>query len=138
MKYPFIIAFISVLLMPVMGIAQEEASSEATVKAKNYVFTDQERDSLQLWFYDRATVMGLKDEKRDEFYSIVLDYLGKARALLNKETGDAPKVVQEKFEQLLTEQHEQVKAILDEEQYNYYLDTYSKLVKSFYERKGWE
>lgn len=138
LKHPFIVAIIFFLLLPAAVSAQEDDSSSSSMNANKYIFTDQERDSLQLWFYDRATVMGLEDEKRDEFYNIVLNYAGKARALRKKELEYSSGQEQEKFEQLLKKQHEEVRAILDDKQYTYYLDTYNKLLKSVYKRNGWE
>ena len=82
--------------------------------------------------------MGLNDRKRDEFYNIVLDYLGKARALQIKKQGYSEEKEQEKFEQLLKKQHEEIREILDEKQYAYYLDTYNKILRSYYKRQGWE
>ena len=102
------------------------------------IFNNTERDSLQVWFYDRATVMGLKDEKRDEFYNVVLYHTYKMKALEKKDKGYTPEEIRERFEDLLTKQHQEVKAILDEKQYGYYLDTYDKLLRGVYDRKGWK
>ena len=127
------------LLFPISGLrSQDTDPSTSNTEDQNFIFNNRERDSLQLWFYDRATVMGLKDEKRDEFYNIVLYYSYKMRGLEKKEKGNSPEQVREKFEQLLTKQNEEVRAILDDKQYTYYLDTYDKLLKSVAQRKGWE
>ena len=138
MKNPFIYALVLFTFSNAVVFSQEDESSASSAKTKNYIFTDQERDSLQLWFYDRATVMGLNEAKRDEFYGIVLNYLGKARTLQNKKQGYSHEKEQENFEQLLKMQHEEVKAILDEKQYAYYLETYNKILRRYYKRKGWE
>ncbi len=101
------------------------------------LFSNVERDSLQMWFYDRATVMGLKDDKREEFYNIVLYHTYKMRALEKKEKGYTPEEIRSKFEALITKQNTEVKAILDEKQYRYYLETYDKLLEDVYKRKDW-
>lgn len=102
------------------------------------IFKSTERDSLQLWFYDRATIMGLKDEKREEFYNIILYHTYKMTRLENKDKGYTPEEIRSKFEALIQKQHAEIKAILDDKQYPYYLDTYDKLLKGVYKRKGWE
>ncbi|MCW5515685.1 hypothetical protein [Muriicola sp. Z0-33] len=102
------------------------------------IFKSTERDSLQIWFYNRATVMGLKGEERDEFYNIILYHTFKMTSLEKKDKGYTPIQVRSKFEELLQKQHSEIKAILDEKQYSYYLDTYNKLLKGVYERKAWK
>ncbi len=124
------------LLLNIEAYGQNDSSTSA--KAKTSLFTSQERDSLQLWFYDSATVMGLQDESRDEFYNIVLYHTFKMKALEKKDKGYTAEQIREKFEKILTKQHNEVKAILDEKQYAYYLDTYDKLLQDVYYRKGWK
>ena len=128
---PFIPTLLFVLFVSSFVFAQ-------TQDAKQDIFSSAERDSLQLWFYDRATVMGLKDEKRDEFYNIVLYHSYKMRALEKKDKGYTPEDIRKKFEELLAKQHKEVGALLNEKQYTYYLDTYDKILKDIYDRKGWK
>lgn len=128
---PTTLLFLLLTLVTLGSLQSQEKEHE------KYLFTATERDSLQLWFYDRATVMHLKDDVRDEFYNIVLYHTFKMKALEKKEKGYSPKEIRTKFEELMTKQNIEVKAILDEKQYTYYLDTYEKLLKGVYERKGW-
>ena len=128
---PFIPTLLLALFVSSFALAQ-------TKDATPDIFNSTERDSLQLWFYDRATVMGLKDEKRDEFYNIVLYHSYKMRALEKKDKGYTPEEVRKKFEKLLAKQHKEVGALLNEKQYTYYLDTYDKILKDIYDRKGWK
>lgn len=102
------------------------------------IFKSTERDSMQIWFYNRATVMGLKGEERDEFYNIILYHTFKMTHLEKKDKGYTPQQVRSKFEELLQKQHTEIKAILDEKQYSYYIDTYDRLLKGVYERKDWK
>lgn len=102
------------------------------------IFRSTERDSMQIWFYNRATTMGLEGDERDEFYNIILYHTYKMKRLENKEKGYTPRQVRAKFEELLQIQHAEIKAILDEKQYVYYLGTYENLLKGVYERKGWQ
>ncbi|WP_282117127.1 hypothetical protein [Cellulophaga baltica] len=114
-------------------------SQEKQEKSKRVdIFKSTERDSMQLWFYDRATIMGVTGEKRKEFYNIILYHTFKMTALEKKEKGFTPEEIRVKFEELLRKQHSEVKPILDDTQYGYYLDTYKKLLKGVYERKGWK
>ena len=123
----FVLFFFSVLL----GAQQNGSNKESTI------FTSQERDSLQLCFYDRATVMGVEGEKRDEFYNIVLYHTFKIKNLGKKEKGLTDDEIKVKFEALLKKQNQEVRQLLSDKQYNYYLETFGKILDSVYSRKGW-
>ncbi len=132
-----IVAFIIFLVILSSPIYSQEDNGQEKSKRVD-IFKSTERDSLQLWFYDRATIMGVTGEKRKEFYNIILYHTYKMTALEKKEKGYTPKEIRSKFEELLQKQHSEVKPILDDKQYGYYLDTYKKLLKGVYERKGWK
>ncbi len=105
---------------------------------KVWIFTDKERDSMQIWFYNRATAMGLSDEIREEYYNIILYHSFKMARLDDKDKGFTPTEIRTKFDALLAKQHSEVKAILNEEQFGLYLKKYDLLLKSVFERNGWE
>ncbi|WP_350286135.1 hypothetical protein [uncultured Croceitalea sp.] len=128
---------ISFLLLTLFTLSSLH-SQETAQKNETDLFTTTERDSLQLWFYDRATVMGLKDNQRDEFYNIVLYHTFKMKALEKKEKGYSPEEIRTKFEALLKKQNTEVRAMLTEKQYAYYLETYDKMLKDVYKRKNWK
>jgi hypothetical protein len=114
--------------------AQEDIES----KQANPVFTAEERDSLQLWFYDRATAMGLQGEKRDSFYNIILYNSSRIRKLVKREEDMNQDELVSKFEALMDEQNNEIRPLLNEKQYEYYLETYSKMLDSVYRRRGWQ
>ncbi|TAI47330.1 hypothetical protein [Flagellimonas allohymeniacidonis] len=122
------------ILFSLSATCQKQIKNDKT----NDVFNGSERDSLQLWFYDRSTVMGLNEDKRNEFYNTVLYHTYKMKALEKKEKGYTSDQIRQKFNELLLKQHKEVKTILDEKQYAYYLDTYDKLLRDIYDRKGWK
>ncbi len=115
-----------------------QKDNNANVNPESSLFTSNERDSLQVWFYDRATVMGLRDDVRDEFYNIILYHTYKMRNLEKKDKGYTSEEIRTKFDDLLQKQHKEIKAILDDKEYTYYLNTYEKLLKGVFERKGWK
>ena len=130
-KQKFLLGAI-VSLIGLSAVAQQENSSFDA-----YLFTREERDSLQFWFYDRATVMGLKDEKRDAFYNLVLYHSYRLKKLRKWESDLSQDELIRRFETIIQEQNEQIHLLLDEKQYKYYLDTYDKILDSVYSRKGW-
>lgn len=119
------------------GYAFGQYKDSIAVNPKPNLFSQQERDSIQLWFYDRAIVMGLQGDLRDEFYNIIINHTQRMRNLSSKEKGYTPEEVRNKFEELLKKQNTEIKAILDDKQYAYYLETYDKLLKSIYKRADW-
>lgn len=135
MKLSFLKSLIILSLYIVSTTLQGQSSKSHSA---NDVYKSAERDSLQLWFYDRATVMGVEGKKRDEFYNIILYHTFKMTRLENRDKGFTSQEIRVRFEKLLQKQHSEVKEILDSKQYNYYLDTYDRLLKGVYERKGWK
>nr|WP_299170802.1 hypothetical protein [uncultured Allomuricauda sp.] len=115
-----------------------QKDNNANVNPKSTLFTPKERDSMQVWFYNRATAMGLSNEIRDEYYNIILYHSYKMKGLEKKDKGYTPEEIRTKFDGLLQKQHKEIKAILDDKQYTYYLNTYEKLLKGVFERKGWK
>lgn len=122
-------------------ILPTQAQSDDQIKSadqRSYIFTAKERDSLQIWFYNRATTMGLSDNLRDEFYNIILFYSNKMSRLDDKDKDYSEEQRRKKFEELLARQHDDIKAILTEDQYQMYLKTYEKILDEVYERNQWE
>ena len=94
-------------------------------------------NSLQFWFYDRATVMGLQGDKRDEFYNIVIYHTFKMKNLNKPEKGFSDDEVRTKVQELLRKQHQEVRAMLNDKQYTYYVETMTKIMDEVFARRGW-
>ena len=118
------------------GFAQENKTEKERIYQD--IFTGEERDSLQVWFYDRATVMGLQGDKRDEFYNIVVYHTFKMKNLNKPERGLSNEEIKTKVQELLQKQHREIKPLLDEKQYTYYLQTMTKIMDEVFVRRGWE
>ncbi len=115
-----------------------QKKSEKSKMGTSDVFTSKERDSMQVWFYNRATAMGLNDESREEYYNIILYYTYKMRRLGMKEEALSEEEIRLGFNSLLKKQHSEIKAILTDDQYNQYLKKYDIIVKGVYKRNGWD
>ena len=126
------------ILICVVSFNMHAQEMETTETKPKEVFTSQERDSLQFWFYDRATVMGVKGEQREEFYNIVLYHSYKMKNLAKPSKGYTSQELKVKVEEVLEKQHAEVRALLDEEQYRYYLNTMNKIMAEVFKRRGWE
>lgn len=137
-KMKFLTPFLLFLSLSIGLSNVSYAQSNDEKQQAGSLFESTEKDSMQIWFYNRATAMGLKDEKREEYYNIILYHTFKMTRLENKEKGYTQQEVRAKFEALVKKQHSEIKAILDKKQYAYYLDIYNKILKSVYERKGWK
>jgi hypothetical protein len=128
---------LSFLLFSLLSIGVVDVQAQSNDKPHSQVFTPQETDSLQLWFYDRATVMGLKGQKRDEFYNLILNHSYRMKKLVKLEEELTKDEMRARFEALLAEQNQEIRQLLDEKQYSYYLETYNKMLDSVYHRKEW-
>ena len=129
------LAFICMVFMLSFGICAQ--NKEIKDVERQDLFTSKERDSLQFWFYDRATVMGLQGDKRDEFYNIVIYHTFKMKNLNKPEKGFSDDEVRTKVQELLRKQHQEVRAMLNDKQYTYYVETMTKIMDEVFARRGW-
>ncbi|WP_411029705.1 hypothetical protein [Spongiimicrobium sp. 3-5] len=125
------------LFLSVNSFGQTQTTKDEETN-KVWLFTDKERDSMQIWFYNRATAMGLSDDIREEYYNIILYHSFKMARLDDKDRDFTPTEIRTRFDTLLAKQHSEVKAILNEEQFGLYLKKYDLLLKSVFERNGWD
>ncbi len=127
---------ISLFFIPLLSLqGQTKAVSQ---EDKVWSFTAKERDSMQIWFYNRATAMGLEGEKREEYYNIILYHTYKMARLDDKDKGYTPLEVRTKFDILIEKQHSEIKSILTPKQYTLYREKYDLILKSVFQRNGWE
>ena len=107
---------------------------EMTQKQKEYeenkveIFTLEERDNIQMWVQEEVVKMGLSEEEMGEYNKILLYYLGKLRRFDDKDMGNSKEEILQKLDELIIKQNEDVKEVLNEEQYEMHLEFYDKMV----------
>lgn len=111
--------------------AQNSTSKEQKLEEnKVQIFTFEERDNLQIWFYEKVNEMGLTETKREEYYSVILYYSVKMNRLDDKDMGYTKAEVEQKLEELLKKQDIEIKKLLPKDAYKTHLENYGELMRS--------
>ncbi|WP_271764772.1 hypothetical protein [Aquimarina algiphila] len=120
----------------VFSQTQEEKQAERE-KNKVEIFTSGEKDNLQFFFKEQVDKMKLTEDLRDDYYGIILYYTNKMRRIGDKNKGYTEAEIKTKFDAMVIKLNDEVKEILTKEQYPMHRESFSKIVTSVYNRKGW-
>lgn len=119
------------IMLSFFNCFSQELTPKQLEKQENKVkaFTSEERDNMQMWFYERVNEMNLSEAKREEYYSIILYYSVKMKRLDDKDLGFTSKEIEEKFDSLLKKQEKEIKKILTQEAYEMHTKNYQELIR---------
>ena len=98
-------------------------------KNKVQIFTVNERDNLLNWFTDRSKLMGLSEDKEDEYSGILIFYFVKMGRLDDKDQGNSKEEILQKMDILLKKQDVEIKALLPEDEYDIHQNNYDEFIK---------
>jgi len=98
-------------------------------KNKVQIFTVNERDNLLNWFTDRSKLMGLSEDKEDEYSGILIFYFVKMGRLDDKDQGNSKEEILQKMDILLKKQDVEIKALLPEDEYDIHQKNYDEFIK---------
>jgi len=99
-------------------------------KNKVEIYSPEEKDNLQMWFYEKTNELGLSDSVREEYSSIISDNIFDMRRLNDDDSGNTPEELSEKFNKLVDKTNASVKPLLTEEQYEMHNKNFGKLTKA--------
>ncbi|MGI9551843.1 MAG: hypothetical protein ACR2MT_11630 [Aurantibacter sp.] len=129
MKLLQAIFFASIFLIYAPSKAQTGEQND-TVAEGNMVFTADEERYITQWFQGFVEEMQLSEEVATAYERITTDYSSRMEALGTEEKAATKSQIIEQFNDLMEQQHHDIKEILTTEQYDIYYDTMSKLVWS--------
>jgi len=98
-------------------------------KNKVDIYSADEKDNIQRWFYEETNKLGLSEAKRAEYNRILSDNIFDIRRLNDKDKDYSQTERDTKFDILVKKTNKEVKSILTEEQYIMHLKHFEKLVK---------
>ncbi|TGV03525.1 hypothetical protein [Flavivirga rizhaonensis] len=124
------------ILIATSGFSQK-ITEEQKEKEKNKVkiFTSEENDNLQRFYYEEVNKMKLSEEKREEYYNTLLFYTHSMSRLDDKDKNYTEKEMTEKFNELHDAMNTKMKALLTPEQYVIHLETFGKIMYSVNQKK---
>lgn len=97
-------------------------------KNKIQIFTVNERDNLLSWFDEGVVSMNWTEDKKDEYYSILLYYFVKMARLDDKDKGNSKEEVIIKMDEILIKQDMEIKEVLTKEEYEKHQKNYKTLL----------
>lgn len=115
------------------SFSQTDSDTE-TLNQQSTIFTEAESEYIDQWFAEFVQEMNLSDEIATQYqditnsYSVKMENIGKDNPNITK-----PEVV-EQFNTLMESQHQEIKPLLTDEQYETYYDTMKKVVWSINQR----
>ena len=111
-----------------------QSSSETENAQPSSIFTQAESEYIDQWFTQFVKEMNLSEEVAIQYQEITSNYSDKMERI-GKDNPDITKTeVIEQFKTLMQEQHQEIKPILSDEQYEMYYDTMKKVIWSINQR----
>lgn len=139
MKNPKAILIIFlVLVLSIKVTAQETQMDKEKKERKVKIFTNEESDNFQLWFYNETKKMNLSEAAEEEYYRIILHYSFDLNRLNDKDKDYTSDEMRKEFEKILVKMNSEVKEVLTEENYKVHINNWDIVLKPVYERMGWD
>ena len=101
------------------------------------IFTDKDKDFLQMWYYEQILKMDLDEDGRDNYRTLLTYYtyrMGKL-PLPKYEYSDAEQ--KKRFDALVVKCNEEMKELLTEANYAIHLKSFTTIVEKVYKAKEW-
>ena len=127
-KLLFVLTFLTVSISSFSQELTEKQKERKNNKVE--IFTSEERDNLQRFYYDEVNKMGLSDKEREEYYEVLLYHVFEMARLNDKDKDFTEEEITVKFNALTDKMNAKMKAMLKPEQYVMHLETFNKILYS--------
>ena len=120
-----------ILLFLCFSISSQTLTEKQKEREKNKVeiYTPDEKDNIQRWFYEATNKLELSETVRSEYNRILSDIVFDIRRLNDKDKDYSKTEIDTKFDALVKKANKEVKDILTKEQYSMHLENFGKLVR---------
>ncbi len=126
----------SLILLTTLGFSQEISQKQKEREQKKVtIFTPEEKDNLQRFYAEEVDKMKLSDEKRDEYYNILLFHTHEMSRLDDKDKDYTEAEITEKFNISHDKMNVKMKTLLTPKQYVIHLESFSKIIYSVNRKK---
>ncbi|GGI56985.1 hypothetical protein [Winogradskyella haliclonae] len=122
----------------IIACSNNKSETKKTITSKYSVeeFISGDKEVQHIWYENRMSEMGLKDEARDNYSIIVKYYSLKMKQLENNKLSDTE--LQREFPKLIRKLNKDVSKYLSEEQFQTHKESWKTILVAIYQRKGWE
>ena len=132
-KYPKQISIVFFLMLSIVGNTQEKETNN------DVLFTTEETAYMNKWFSEVVLEMGLTEETKEKYYTILSKNTSKMSALSTKKNDSiSEKELKTTFLNQVESMNMEMKEILSEDQYEIHTKVFKLIVWNTYLRKGWK
>ncbi|MDU8887085.1 hypothetical protein RXV94_13020 [Yeosuana sp. MJ-SS3] len=126
-SFLLIVAFTLFISNP---IASQDLTQKQLEREKNKVeiYTPNEKDSIQMSFYNQANKMGLSEKNREKYNRIITDFVFDMKRVNDKDKDLSAEEMEEKLLKLEVKSNNKVKQILNQEQFEKHKKVFGDLV----------
>lgn len=110
--------------------SQELSKEDRKVK----IFTNEEKDNLQIWFQKEVDKMEFSEEQKDDYYSVIFYYVSKIARLDDKDKTYTQEEFKQELNRLIEKQNIELKEMLTPERFELHLEIYGEFLRSAYKR----
>lgn len=133
MKITNLFAFLLVFLLGHCAMSQVDTDEDAST-ALSPLFSEAESAYIDQWFADFVKEMNLSSEVSSQYQGIMQNYSEQYEAIRKDDPEISKTEIIQQFNALMESQHEEVKSILTDAQYELYYDTMEKVAWSINQR----
>lgn len=102
------------------------------------IFTDQDKDFLQLWYYEQILKMDLDEDGRDNYRTLLTYYTYRMGKLVLPKYGYSNAEQKTRFDDLTQKLHAEMKDLLNDQNYAIHLESFERIKEKVYKAKEWE
>lgn len=132
-----VLLILSFLLLTSNIFSQELSQKEEDKKEVKKLYSDEENDFLEKWFYDNIKEMKFTENEQAEYYKILLNHTSNMERLENSTNDFTNKELKQKLVDIVDEMNLQMKDFLTANQYEIHEKSFDKILWNVFIRNGW-
>lgn len=136
-KIKFLLVLSLLIVSPAIAVAQISTKKSDTQKWER-LFTDKDRDFLQLWYYEQMLEMDLDEDERYDYLAVLHFYTYKMGHLTHPKYNYSEAELKQKFDELVAKINVEMKDYLNDKNFNIHQKNFGRIVELIYQKKGWE
>jgi hypothetical protein len=130
------ILFVLTLLITFSAPAFAQIATEPV--ARERLFTDKDRDFLQLWYHEQMQQMDMDEEGRYDYLALLNYHTYKMGQLTHPKNNYTDSEQKELFDLQVEKLSAEMKDFLSKEDYEIHQANFGRIVELIYNKKGWE
>ena len=135
MKYFKLLLVVFLLFSSAPVVMAQDLVAKEEIKP---IFTDKDKDFLQLWYYEQVLKMDLDEEARYDYLGLLTYYTYKMRRLSHPKYNYTDEEQKMKFREIVQRLDTEMQDYLSEGNYKIHKESFGRIIAKVNEKKGWE